>query len=44
MGHERYSVRVCWGVRESEGTRGTKGGGDSIVGSNGTKILGMEIV
>ena len=44
MGHWRYSVRIGWGVRESEGTRRTKGGSDLIVGGDGTEIPSMEIV
>ena len=44
MGHQRYSVGVCRGVRKGESTRRTKGRGDSIVRGYGPKVASVEVV
>ena len=44
VGHQRYSVRIGWGVREGESTRRAKGGGDSVVGGDRPEVASMEIV
>ena len=44
VGHQRYSVWVCWGVREGKSTRRAKGRSDLIVGDDGAEVLSMEVV